>query len=423
MSVVNMFANTSEQYQQQVVSDFQTLKENNAPGWNTFRNNVSKRKVGEKGLKVVLSNITSGGHSTPTATRPDWNEPVADEDLAMYVYPVRYRLPMLFDHGLLRDAKNKIPSAPGIMKNRLENKTTAALKRLERAFYLDGKGSVAYSTTTTTALGSQSMNGDTTPATTAGHTKGTKWLVKNNWYQAINESTGLPRGLFQVTAVGATSCTINVVSGTISSGDPIVDVNTYNGFFRGLAWLISKSNRTIQGVNTADVPDLNSWGIDLAGAPLSFNYIEDMLTGLKIRNNDANKNGKVIFIPPGQSSVLRKSAQNFRVYNDGSNVVKGISEDIDFGSNITAIAPADLDEDRVYACVYNEFGMLEEMELDEMTMDGQFWHQLMGANNTGSERYQAGIGWDGNFYRKGNAQSSAYLYRASVTGVYGQTSV
>ncbi len=423
MSVVNMFANTSEAYQQVVQSDYKKIKEYNSPGWNAFRNNVEKRKVGEKGLKVVLTNITSGGHSTPTASRPDWNEPVADEDLAMYIYSVRYRLPFIFDHALIRDARNKIPSAPGIMKNRIENKTIAAMKRLERAFYLDGKGSVAYSLTTTSTLGSQTLTGDTTPATTAGHTKGTKWLQKNNWYQAINETTGLPRGLFQVTAVGATTCTINLVSGSISSGDPIVDVNTYTGFFRGLAWLISKANRTIQGVNTADVPDLNSWGIDLAGSPMSFNAIEDMLTGLKIRNNDGNKNGKVIFIPPGQTSVLRKSGQNFRVYNDGSNVVQGIAEDIDFGTNITAISPSDLDEDRVYAVVYNEFGMLEEMELDEMTMDGQTWHQLMGANNSGSERYQGGIGWDGNFYRKGNAQSSAYLYRASTSGVYQQTSV
>lgn len=421
MSVVTMFANTSESFQQQVVADIQTTKENNAPGFNAFRGKVEKTKAGEKGLKVIYENLIAGGHSTPTALKPDWNEPVADEDFASYVFPVRYRLPMIFDHAVLRDYRNRVGSAAMTMKRRLKGKITVALKRLNRAFYGDGSGSLAYSTSTISALGSATMNGDTTPAVSAGHTKGTAWLKKNNWYHAINASTGLPRGLFQVTAEGKTSCTINLVSGTISSGDPIVDQNTYQGYMRGLAWLISKTNRTIQGINTADYPDLNSFGIDLAGAPLTFAALEDLWTGLAVRNNDGGKNGRVIFMPQGQGSVLRKSAQNLRVYNDSSNVVRGIAEDIDFGTNISVIQDSDMDEDRVYAAVYSEFGMLEEMELDEMTMDGQEWHQLMGANNSGSERYQRGIGWDGNLYRRGNAQSSAYIYRASVTGVTGQT--
>ena len=423
MSVVTMFANTSESYQQEVLEEVQSIKENNAPGFNAFRTKIQKRKAGEKGLKITYDNIIAGGHSTPTSLKPDWNEPVADEEIASYVYPIRYRLPMIFDHGLIRDYKNRIPSAGNSLRRKLKNKLIAALKRLNRAFYSDGSGAVAYSTSSISALGSSSMNGDTTPATSAGHTKGTKWLKKNNWYQAINTSTGQPRGLFQVTAEGASSCTINLVSGTVSSGDPIVDVNTYNGYFRGLAWLISNVNRVIQAVSTTDFPDLNSYGIDLAGAPLTFSIIEDLLAGLRIKNNAQVKDGKVLFLPPGQESVLRKSGQNLRVYNDASNVVKGISEDIDFGTNLTAILDADMDEDRTYAVAYNEFGMLEEMELDELSMDDLEWHQLMGANNSGSERYQRGIGWDGNLYRRGTALSSAFIYRASVTGVKTQATV
>lgn len=423
MSVATLFSNTSESFQQEVQADINTTKEYMANGFNTFRNRVERIKAGEKGLKIVYDQLIAGGHSTPTATRPDWNEPVADEQISAYIYPVRYRLPMLFDHAVLRDYKNRIAGSARAMASTLKAKFTVALKRLNRAFYGDGSGALAFSTSTISAIGSATMNGDTTPGASAGHTKGTLWLRKNNWYQAINTSTGLPRGLFQVTVPGATSCTINLVSGTISSGDPIVDVNTYNGYFRGLAWLISNANRVIQGINTADVPDLNSYGIDLAGAPLSFAYIEDLLTGLQVRNNDGKKNGKIVFMAPGQASVLRKSAQNLRVYNDNSNVVRGIAEDVELGNNTTIILDSDMDEDRVYMVYLSEFGMLEELPLDVMDMDGQEWHQLMGANNTGSERYQRGIGWDGNFYRKGNALGSAFIKRASVTGVLTQASI
>jgi hypothetical protein len=422
-NVVTMFANTSEAYQQQVVGDFQYTREYEAIGWNTFRNNLDKRKAGEKGLKLLYDNIIQGGHSTPTALRPDWNEPTVNEQLAAYVYPVRYRLPMIFDHGTLRDYKNRNQIGADALKRTVLGAEIAALKRLNRAFYGVGDGALAFSTSAITAIGSSTMNCDTTPSTSPGHTKGAKWLEKNQWYQAINVSTGLPRGLFQVTAPGSTSCTVNLVSGAISSGDPIVNVNTYNGFFRGLGWLISETNRTIQGINTADNPDFNSYGIDLAGAPLTFAAFEDLRVGLQIRNNNGKKAGLVFFLPPGQSSVLRKSAQNLRMYNSGDNVAKGIMEDVDFGSNTNAVVDADMDEDRVYAAVYPEFGMLEEMPLDVMDMDGNEWHQLMGANNSGSDRYQRGIGWDGNFFRKGNAMSSAYIFRGSTTGVLTQATI
>lgn len=424
MSVVTMFANTSESYQQAVQEEIQTIKEHNAPGFNAFRSKVSKRKAGEKGIKIVYDNLISGGHSTPTAARPDWNEPTADEEIASYVYPVRYRLPMFFDHGLIRDYKNKTASAPAAMRRKLKNKLTQALKRLNRAFYGSGDGTLAFSTSNITAVGSSAtMNCDTTPATTAGHTKGGVWLKKNCYYHAINASTNEPRGLVLVTAEGKTSVTVTLISGSVSSGDPICDVGTWNGWMRGLAHLISPTNRVVQGVNTADFPDLNSFGIDLAGAPFTFATVEDLCTGIKIRNNDGNKSGKILFATPGQESVVRKSAQNLRVYNDGSNVARGIAEDADFGSNLNVVLDADNDEDRLYAASYSEFGMLEEMELDEMSVDGQSWHMLLGANNAGSDRYQRAIGWDGNVFRRGNANSSGVVYRASVTGVYGQATV
>lgn len=424
MSVATMFANADPAYIQQTAERIDTIKEENARGWNTFRQNVTKTKAGEKGIKKVYKNLTNGGHSTPTATNPDWNEPVTQEYLASYVYPVRYRLPMIVDWAIIRDFKiNKTNASANVLRDTLMNTTTAALKRLNRAFYGTGDGALGYSLSALSVGNAQTMNGDTTPAASPGHTKGTAWLRKNNFYHAINTSTGVPRGLIMVTVEGKTSCTVNVVSGTVASGDPLVDVNTYQGFFRGLGFLISNTSRTIQGINTADNPDFNSYGIDLAGAPLTFATIEDLMTGLSIRNNNGKKTGRVFFLPIGQSSVLRKSAQNLRVYNDGSNVVKGIAEDVDFGNNLNVVLDADLDEDRGYAAAYDEFGMLEDYALNDIDDDGQEWRMILGANNSGSERRQRGIGWDGNFYRDGNAMSSAFFKRASVTNVLTQASI
>lgn len=423
-SIVNMFPGSTEKFQQAVAGDIQDIKEYNSPVYNLLRSNFRKIKVGEKGYKIIYNNLIAGGHSTPTATRPDWNEPGVNEELSSYAYPVRYRLPMIFDHAVLRDYKAGLATAGWSLARELATYVTIAMKRLERAAILDGSGSLAYSTSNLTAVGAgQTMNCDTTPSTSAGHTKGAKWLEKNSWYQAIVVSTGLPRGLFQVTATGSTSCVVNLVQGTVASGDPIVNLNTYNGFARGLAHLISGANRIVQGINTADVPDMNSYDIDLALAPFTFVAVEDLLVGLRIRTNDSGKNSKVLIAPPGQMSVIRKSAQNLRVYNDGTNVIQGIAEDVDFGKNITVIEAADMDEDRIYALVYKEFGMIEPMPLDVVDIDGREWRMLLGANNSGSERYQRGIGTDYNFIRRGNAQSSALIIRASVTGVLTQAGI
>jgi hypothetical protein len=423
MSTVVFFSTLEEGKIQTVVKEMQETREREALTFNAMRGRLEKRKAGEKGLKFTYLTEFPGGHSTPTALQPDYNEPVAPEMIAGYVYPVRYRLPAIFDHAVLRDFKNGSENAFFDLKDLLGKYMEAAGKRMNRAAILDGKGSLAYSTSTITALGSATMNGDTTPAVSAGHTKGTKWLEKNNFYHAINETTGLPRGFFKVTTPGKISCTINLLSGTISSGDVIVDVNTYNGYMRGLAWLVSPANRTIQGVNSANNADFNSNGYDLANATISAASVDDIKTGLQIRNNKAGaRNGKVIFIAPGLLGVLRKQGQNLRVYNDGYNIVQGIAESFKAGDSVF-VEDSDMDEDRAYFVMYSEFGMLEEMALDVMDIDGQKYHQLMGANNSGSDRYQHAIGWDGNMYRKANAMGSAVLYRASVTGNQRQVDV
>lgn len=419
---VAFFENVSDAVQQQVQNEMFLLKEYLTPGFSAFKKNVMKKSVGEKGYRFAMWSSLPGGHTAYTAAASDFNEAIPPQSLSAYVFPTRYALPMMFDEAVLEDFNNGNTDAFIKLKGILKLYMTAAAKRMNRIFYGDGTGALTYSSTTTTVLGSQSISGETAAAVTNGHTKGTVWLEANQYYDAINATTGAIRGTFYVTTPGKTSCTVNVVAGTITSGDPIVDRNSYNKYFRGLGFLISAANRIIQGINTATYPDLNSNGVDLAGLPLTAAVVEQLKAGVQIRgnNNDA-RNGLVVFTPPGQMSSLRKQGANLRMYINGENAVQGVAEYFKSGDSVF-IEDADMDEDRQYYVNYDEFLMIEERPLDVINVDSNEWRMILGANGTGSGRYQRAIGWRGNLARRGNAMSSAYIYRASTTGIQTQTS-
>lgn len=419
---VAFFENLSEGVRQQVSSEMATIKEYNTPGFSSFRRRTMKKRIGEKGYRISYWDSLPGGHTAYNAADSDFNEPIPASQLSSYVFPTRYALPMMFDEAVIEDFNNGSEGAFITLKQVLMQYITSASKRMNRMFYGDGTGSVAYSATTTTVLGSQSLSGETTAAVGPGHTKGTTWLEKNHYYNAINASTGAIRGTFYVTVEGASSCTVVMTSGTVTSGDPIVDVNSYNKYFRGLGHLISAANRNVQGVNTANYPALNSNGVDLNGLPLTAAVVEQVKAGLQIRNNNpAKRNGLVVYTPPGQMSSLRKQGANLRSYVGGDDIVRGIAERFEAGDSVF-IEDADMDEDRQYYVNYDEFMMIEERPLGVIDIDGNEWRMILGANGSGSGRYQRAIGWRGNIARRGNALASSYLYRASTTGIQTQVS-
>jgi hypothetical protein len=419
---VAFFDNLSDAVRQKVQTEMMTIKEYNTPGFSSFRRRVPKKKIGEKGYRIGYWASLPGGHTAYTPTDSDFNEPIPPQSISSYVFPTRYALPMMFDEAVIEDFNNGDADAFITLRDVLKLYMTAAAKRMNRMFYGDGTGALAYAATTTTTPGSQSVNFETTASTSPGHTKGAKWLEKNHYYNAVNATTGVIRGTFYVATEGSSSATIVLVSGSITSGDPIVDVNSYNKYFRGLGHLISAANRIVQGLNTADYTDLNSYGVDLNGLPLTASVIEQIKAGLQIGNNDANaRNGLVVYTPPGQMSSLRKQGQNLRSYINGDNIVRGIAERFEAGDSVW-IEDADMDEDRQYYVNYDEFLMIEERPLDVINIDGQEWRMILGANGSGSGRYQRAIGWRGNIARRGNAMASAYVYRASLTGISTQVS-
>lgn len=419
---VAFFENLSDAVVQQVQKEMIKIKEYNTPGFSSFKMKVGTRKIGEKGYRIPYWANLPGGHTAYTAAASDFNEAIPPQSISSYVFPTRYALPMMFDEAVIEDFQNGSEDAFIDLKQILMLYITAASKRMNRIFYGDGTGSLAYSATTTTLTGVQNLSGETAAAVSSGHTKGTKWLEKGQYYNAINATTGLIRGTFYVVTEGATTASVNVVSGTVTSGDPIVDVNSYNKYFRGLGFLISSANRIVQGLNTATYPDLNSYGVDLAGLPLTNATIEQIKAGLQIRNNATSaRNGLVVYTPPGQMSSLRKQGANLRSYINGDNIVQGIAERFEAGDS-AFIEDADMDEDRQYFINYDEFLMIEERPLGVIDIDGNEWRQILGANGTGSGRYQRAIGWRGNIARRGNALASAYLYRASLVGISTQVS-
>jgi hypothetical protein len=419
---IAFFENLSDAVQQQVEREMQTVKEYNTPGFSSFRKSTKKKRVGEKGYRIGYWANLPGGHTAYVASDSDFNEPIPPQSISAYVFPTRYALPMIFDEAVIEDFRNGSQDAFIDLKQMLMLYMTSAGKRLNRMFYGDGSGAVAYSATTTTAVGVQNLSGETAAAVSPGHTKGTRWLEKNHYYNAINASTGAIRGTFYVLTEGATTVSVNVTSGTVSSGDPIVDVRSYNKYFRGLGHLISNASRVVQGINTANYPDFNSYGVDLNGLPLTNAVIEQVKAGLQIRNNAGSaRNGLVVYTPPGQMSSLRKQGANLRSYINGDNIVRGIAERFEAGDSVF-IEDADMDEDRQYYVNYQEFMMIEEKPLGVIDLDGQEWRQILGAFGSGSGRYQRAIGWRGNIARRGNAQASAYVFRASTTGISTQVS-
>jgi len=419
---VAFFDNVSDAVQQKVQKEVAMIKEENTPGFSAFKRKVMKSSVGEKGYRIPYRATSPGGHTAYTAQASDFNEPIPPQTVSSYIFPTRYALPMMFDEALLEDFNNGNGEAFVTLKDMLMWYMKSAAKRMNRIFYGDGTGSLAYSATTTTVPGVQNITGTTAAAVTSGQTKGTRWLEANQFYNAINATTGAIRGTFFVVTEGATVASVNVTAGTITSGDPIVDVNSYNRYFRGLGFLISAANRTVQGLNTATYPDLNSYGVDLNGLPLTSAVVEQVKSGLQIRNNaSGSRNGLVVFTSPGQMSSLRRQGANLRSYMNGYNIVQGIADTFEAGDTVW-IEDADMDEDRQYYVNYDEFLMIEERPLGVINVDGNDWRMILGANGSGSGRYQRAIGWRGNLGRRGHAMSSAVVFRASLSGIGTQVS-
>lgn len=362
--------------------------ENKAPGYTALRKAVDTYPITPKGYRIPAITGRPGGHTAYIPAASSFNPAIGAESQSMYVFPTYYALPMVFQGAMirgLRKAEERLYDFADVLKAYMN----AATKRMEYMVYGDGSGALAFSSSTLSAGNAQTMNCTTTAAATPGQTKGATRLEHRHSYWAINASTGAARGEILCVTEGTSSCVVNVVWGSVSSGDPIVDPNSYNRYMRGLGFLVSKTSRILQGVNTANFRDLNSPEVDLNGTlatPFDFNTAK---TYLQTRNNDENVENKLLaFLTYGFYSVLK--AQGWNMINQTAEATVGVAKKFTDGDTIF-IRTSDMDDDRCYLIHPEAIKMFEEMPLGPLDLDGQEFRMLFGNNGTGSDDWQRAL--------------------------------
>src|SRR5687767_4716064 len=291
-------------------TDNNTWFENKAPGYTAFKKAVTTEPITPKGYRIPAITGRPGGHTGYLPQSSSFNPAIGAESQSMYVQPTYYALPMVFQGAMiraLRSAPERLMDFSDVLKAYMD----AATKRMEYLIYGDGSGALAFSSSTLSAGAGQTMNCTTTAAATPGQTKGATRLEHRHSYHAINASTGLPRGEILVVTEGTTSCVVNVVWGSVTSGDPIVDPNSYDRMIRGLGHLVSRTSRVLQGVNTANFRDLNSPEVDLNGTLLTPTDFNTAKVYLQTRSNDESVENKLLaFMAYGTYGQLRAQGWN-----------------------------------------------------------------------------------------------------------------
>jgi hypothetical protein len=389
------FENFTDFVRQQIKSytDNPTWFENKAPGYTAFRKAVDTEYIDAKGYRIPAITGRPGGHTGYLPSDSSFNPAIGAESNSMYIFPTYYALPMVFQGQMIR-ALRKAPDKLMDFSNVLKAYMDAATKRMEYLIYGDGSGALAFSSSTLSVGNAQTMNCTTTAAATPGQTKGATRLERRHSYHAINTSTGLARGEILVVTEGTTSCVVNVVWGSVTSGDPLVDPRSYNRMIRGLGWLVSRTSRVLQGVNTANFRDLNSPEVDLNGTlatPLDFDTAK---TYLQTRSNDETVENKLLaFLTYGFYSNLK--AQGWNQVVQTAEATTGVAKKFVDGDTIF-IRTADMDDDRVYLVHPEGIKMFEEMPLGPLDLDGQEFRMLFGNNGTGSDDWQRALAFGGN---------------------------
>jgi hypothetical protein len=412
------FLNVADFFKQTVheMSDIK-LFELSTPGYSALKRATETKDFTEKGYRIPLWTQKPGGHTFFTPAASDFNAAKSPQSQSMYVFPTGYAFPIHLQGPLVRALRKGGKDAIISARQYIKLHTDVAMKRINQMSYGDGSGALAFSSSTLGATGSgQTLNCTTAAAATPGQTKGAKRLEINQLYDAINTATGAVRGQLTVETEGSSSCVVNVTSGTVSSGDPIVDRGAYNKVMRGLGHLISDQNRTLQLLATASFTDLNAPVNDLNGSLLTPAVLETVKSQLNTRNNDeAAENGLLGFITLGQLSNLRKQGYGFRQYSGDDNTIRGISKKYVDGDTVW-VPDADCDEDRVYLVKPEDVKLFEEMPFGDYDLDGQDMRMLMGTNNTGSDAYSKAVGCRSNAGIL-RGRSSAFIKRAQISGV------
>lgn len=396
------------------------LFEMKSPGYNAIKKYVPTEPITQKGYRLPHWYQMPGGITGFVPSDSSFNPYVPPSSRSMYVFPTYMAQPIIMDGSAIRMLKSGSEQNITNLDQAINLHYNVLTKRINHMIYGDGSGTLAVAGGAVSTLGTgQTLSGTTAAATTPGQTKGTLRLMKGHYYDAINPSTGAVRGTFYVETPGKSSCTIYLLTGTISSGDYITDPNSYNRMPRGLGHLISNANRILQTLNTANDSDLNAGAVDLAGVlatPVTFDTAK---TIVQTRANDQGMSNELLcFCTFGFYSRLRQ--QGWTLTTQDRDTTSGIAKKYVDGDT-TFILDSDMDEDRAYLVAKDALVMFEEMELGDFDLDRQEWRMLLGNNGTGSDSWQRAFGIAFNLGLVDPA-SSAFIKRALITGGVTQVS-
>ena len=413
--------NVLDLYQQQLVhaSDLFVLA---APLWNSIDEYTEAVDVSQRGVRLYYMSEEAGGHTLPTLSQPALNRTKPPQSDSMWAKPQMYGIPIVIDIHLLNDAggNNGPKKAAAMFKisDLLMAYTKAAAKRQEFFVCGNGFGVLAFSSASLTVPGAaQTLTCDSTPAAAPGHTKGAVRLKINQYYQSFDAATGLPEGTILVTSRNnKTQVTCTLLSGVVTSGNPICDVGAYGKAPMGFTGLLDNTSRIMQGRDTSVDTIFNVPTLDLAGARMTVADRETIKTMLVVLNADTGARTNLACVcTPGIMSDLRKQQYGFRraaVEDPAADITK-IYKDVDGTKMMEAV---DYDEDRHTFFKTNILQKHTEIPFGEVNPDGLAWRNLLGVNQTGS--LLNGKWWGCSWTMVvTNTLAGATVKRASTTGI------
>jgi hypothetical protein len=397
----------------------------NAPLWNAIDEITEGEVVSQRGVRFFFNKTQAGGHGNPTLSQPDNNRAIPSQSDSMWAVPQLYTIPLVIDLLLLNDAGGnngpKKAQAMFSIQDIITQTTKVAAQRQEFYACGNGSGALAFASASLTVPGAgQTLTCETTAAAAPGHTKGAVRLKANQYYQSFDTTTGLPEGTFLVTSSNnKTQATVTLLSGVVTSGNPICDVGAYNGVPMGITGLIDNTNRIMQGRDTSVDTILNCQAVDLNGNKFTVTDRETIKTMMVVQNLDPDmRTGLTNITTPGLMSDLRKQGYGFhRTEGDQAQVdITKIYKDAD-GTRI--IEAANYDEDRSTFFKSN-LQKHTEIPFGDINPDDLQWRNLPGVNGTGSRNYYRmwGTSWT---MAITSTLMGTTVKRASTTGITTQS--
>ena len=150
-----LISNLTDGQRQAVSQKMSNIVEINTPTYVEFKKSTKTRKFDEAGYRIRKIETMPGGHGFYSGASSGYNEPFPTQSASLWVYPVRYALPMQYDIALIESLKEGKSEFIVNLLDVLALHKEAAAKRMNQMCYGDGTESLAFSASTISSTGLQ----------------------------------------------------------------------------------------------------------------------------------------------------------------------------------------------------------------------------------------------------------------------------